>query len=398
MARDPEKLNDVQYEVLCMVAKGAKNALEDRGRRITAKWLDARGFLIVDGHGRHWTARITESGLRAREGHRLRVAVPREEVERLYAALDESGGRLPVIDFETPASAVELLNVSLRSPSRPFGKRLEHQLSYGTVGIPQFWLLVEHAEDSVAVSPIDVPEKVKHFNPALEPFRRDRVATGLSVDQFNRASRILQAIALEAESRGYGVATGDESDRRSPGRATSLRVVLRGDVHPVSISLARPSVSKGRPWLQLKLPHSEYSSGEGKWWFVDTTRRTLEACIPDFFRKLEITQLINEERAAQRRVEEARRHVAQEKALAAAKLKFQFDHKVTELRSQVSRYNEAVSIREYVAHVRANRSTEDAAAEAWMVWVEDFANSLDPALGDLGIPEDRAYPANGLRS
>jgi hypothetical protein len=387
MARNPDVLSDVQYAVLRIVANGSNTAaLEDRGRRITARALHNKALLIVSGRGSSWQARMTESGLRALEAYRLRVEVPQFEATRLYAMLVANGGRIDVVDFDTQVAEYALLAASLNAPGRPRGWKLEHRINYGREGPPQSWLLVEHFADAVVARHIPVPELVKRFHPALAEFRMNRVAAGLSVDEFARASRILHAIAIEAEARGYSVLDGEKPDRRFPGRAANLKIAIRGDAHPVIISSARPSEAGGRPWLQLKLPHSEFGRDGGEWRFVDRSKRVLEERLSDLFREIEITQLRDERRAEARRSDEVRRKAAQEKVDAAAKLKREFDRKVAVLRDQVERHNEAESIRHYAAHVRTSRAPISVAAEEWVVWAEAYAETIDPARDDLMMP------------
>lgn len=247
-------------------------------------------------------------------------------------------------------------------------------------------MLVENLADTAVARNVPIPEAVKHFHPTLSEFRMHRVALGLTVDEFARASRVLHAIAVEAEARGYSVLNGEKPDRRFPGRTANVKIVIRNGVHPVIISAARPSTSRGRPWLQLKLPHSEYGRDGRDWRFVDRAKQALEERLPDLFREIEITQLQDERRAESHRIDEERRKSAQDRADAAAKVKREFDHKVAVLRDQVKRHAEAEAIRDYAAHARGNPAPLDAAAEEWVAWAEEYAESIDPGRNELRMP------------
>ena len=85
---------------------------------------------------------------------------------------------------------------------------------------------------------------------------------------------------------------------------------------------------------------------------------------------------------------ERRREEARQRALEAARARFGEAFRARVLRDQVDAWSFARSIRAMSRRVRDQAGGGlDPATEEWLAWAEAYAESIDPTLGPLSIPE-----------
>lgn len=105
----------------------------------------------------------------------------------------------------------------------------------------------------------------------------------------------------------------------------------------------------------------------------------------------------------QRALEERRRLEREQmdwkEAMRLAHVRLVESQRAELLRDQTERWRLAREIREYVDAVRARDGASwavDPKTEAWLAWATEHADSIDPLLGSLFVPEPAATSASAL--
>jgi hypothetical protein len=415
-----------QVDVLSWISDGCpEGVMTDINHRITARALANRGFATIHGHGPTWTATVTTAGTAALQS----AAKPDEEAraaeteaEVLLRAVLDSGGSLSFTGKRDHEKEVRLIAAALRVPWRPEGKKLE--LFSPWDGDPE-WRIVDHFPDKVVAAPVPVPDMLRKPHPAVAAYEENKEWQQVSKPHLRRASLLLQAIAVEAELRGYTARPRKKST--SPyGRSNDdepavrhLVIEIDGFPYPITIrEISEPGggsvdyharaklpgwqqrrrtafISTGR--LQLSLDHA-WNGRQHE--FRDSKRSTLDDSLPQLLREIEIRHLEDQARHTANEEAEARKHKRWERAMRDAKADLQFDHKATRLRDQISAWHEVRSIRGYADAMKANLAGMPAEArgeaEAWIEWAEAYAARLDPLTRKLAVPADRSFTASDL--
>lgn len=216
MGKNPAQLSQNQIDVLRWIKEGCPGGVYEQGyeHRIIARALERRGLVIISGRGPAWSATIAEAGLAWEAAPPAAVALPESEADQLIERVLEAGGRLLLPDDRDAEKTHErLIRISLRSPNRPLGKKLEMR-STGRWGYgPKEIVFAEHFDDYVAPAPVPVPERVGKYHPMVKAFFDDKEWQYVTRDHLPRAARILQAIATEAPKRGIEVLSAAQSAR-----------------------------------------------------------------------------------------------------------------------------------------------------------------------------------------
>jgi hypothetical protein len=399
--------------------------MKDINHRITARALANRGFVLIHGHGLSWTATITAAGTAALQ----ETAKPEEdarlaesEAEVLLRAVIDAGGSLPFSGNRDHEKEVRLLACALKVPWRPAGKKLELYSPWD--GDPE-WRIVDHFPDMVVAAPVPVPDTLRKPHPAMAAYEENKDWQQVSKPHVRRASLLLQAIAVEAELRGY-MARPRKKSTSSYGRSNDdepadrhLVIEIDGFTYPITIKeISEPGggpvdyharaklpgwqqrrqtafISTGR--LQFSLDHA-WNGRQHE--FRDSKRSTLDDSLPQLLREIEIRHLEDQARRIAKEEAEARKRKRWEKAMSQAEADLQFDHKATRLRDQITAWHEVRSIRGYTEAMKATLTgmPDDARgeAEAWIEWAEAYAARLDPLIRKLAVPADWSFTASDL--
>ena len=235
----------------------------------------------------------------------------------------------------------------------------------------------------------------------------------------NRALRLLHALVEEARRREYVVTSVPvpRTDRwgyanRTEEHVGLFKIKLGPDEYRLTIyqltekvehvasksELARAGRGYAVPkWDHLPTPRLgiRIDTTGGHFWgsyWVDTDDRSLEAALPQIIQELELRhEAADERRAAEERQRLERRRqweAAREKAIEA----LTDQTRIEAVTASVARWEEAVRIRNYIAHVEANSlpllDDEDRAdALAWLTWARSYAEKLDPSRERLRLPD-----------
>jgi hypothetical protein len=143
------------------------------------------------------------------------VLPPQSEADLLIDRVLETGGRPLLPDDRDAEKAHErLVRMSLKSPKRPSGKKLEiHSTSRWGYGPPKEIILVEHFDDDVKPAAVPVPVRLEKHHPAVKAFLDDKEWQYVTNEHLARTARILRAIAAEAPKRGIEVLSEEQARR-----------------------------------------------------------------------------------------------------------------------------------------------------------------------------------------
>lgn len=327
-----KSLTQQQFDVLHWIQDGCPEGVYGPGyeHRIVARGLARRGFVSVTGRGPTWTATIRPAGQEVLAGPppETEPAPERTEADLLYERVVAAGGRLILGDDSSGREVGELVEEHLKSPHRPFGKRL---VKTGGFYDPVVVSIEENYEELVEARPVPVPERVAKYHPAVKRFKQDKDIQRVTQDHIQRAALILQAIANEAGHRGIEIVSHEKAAQAQSsgrGRIWGAHLIFTVEDHQYLITVReiagagakkvqydyrsyhfqakQPAWLRQRGWEFISTGRLEiivdgrYTKYDGDR-YRDGKRAKLEDKLPEIFRKLEIYRL--ESHAAQRRHE-----------------------------------------------------------------------------------------------
>ncbi|HEX3511961.1 MAG TPA: hypothetical protein VHT27_12770 [Solirubrobacteraceae bacterium] len=436
-------LTEKQVLLLRWIADGCRDGASDDGYyRISAAALRNRGLVKTAGRGPTWTATITEAG----SEYLAKVdgpdpPVPREAnvsvTEQLVNDVVSVGGVLRVprrgwysrdgVDYENRA------RMAARHGKVPNGKRLtvtaiNRELEIRLVDAPG------RRYDRAELAPVVVPERVGRYHPSARHFRERSERHEISREQLARATRIIHAIATEAERRGWSVQGSSESKngygRESWTGTKDGHLVITAQEHVFRLRLQEKGVHTRGAWeeevrlyrnvsrgsvfyrdreypsgphdaratglLVLELnPGSLHGGRQSR--FADRQSWTLEERLPHLFREIEERILEAQYRAEDRRIEaekaaEVARREAEERQrrwrvlMERAAERLLQDHRAAQLREQARRWQEADQIRRYCDAAEARYEDRPETIE-WLAWARAHADAQDPLTHPPRTPE-----------
>ncbi|WP_062980620.1 hypothetical protein [Nocardia anaemiae] len=408
MGKNPAQLNQKQVDVLEWILNGCpEGVFTGYEHRAIARALERRGLITISGKGRTWAAAITDVGRKWHEAP-AKVMPDEADADRLIVQVQEAGGRLVLEqDRAIEESYGRLVAMSLKSPARPRGKKLD-MISTGKWGSgPKAIVFTEHFDDLVDARPVPVPERITKYHPAVKAYVADKDWHFVSSDHVARAARILQAIATEATARGIDTATptaaAKDTDAYEARSLNRCHLALRtpAGVYGLQIKeIATPGAPKVDPrqWRERKrmpawIRHRGWEFiGTGKLELVvqgrgssyngdhyrDAKTVTVEDKLPEVFRAFEIHKLRADWQEQKREHEEIERRSRWEAAMAVAKGKY-FEHARWEHFKDCSREWQAVNQhRRFLAAARdaAERYSGDD-RDAILRHLDDAEHSLD---------------------
>jgi hypothetical protein len=436
-----------QVEVLRWIADGCPDGvMQDDAHRISGAALRNRGLVTTSGRGDTWQARLTDEGreyLDQVDGpeppipRQPNVSVTQQLVDDVTAA----GGSLRVprknwydregVDYEKRALLAE------RHGKVPPGKRLtvrkvsQDELEIELVDTPGY--SVSRAE----LVPVRVPERVGRFHAAAREFRRRAERHEVSRALLPRATRIVHAIAVECERRGWSLRASSES-KNGYGRTdwTGTKdghIHVTADGHEFWLRLQEDGVRTRGPWEEevrryrnvsadsffyrdRELPRGAYDANatgrlkielhaQRPWVFAgrqsqwsDRQSWTLEERLPHLFREIEeriaeANRVAEQERIAAEQAAETARREAEERErqwnvlMNDAKHRLVESHRASRLRAEAERWATVETLRRYCEAVEVNYGDHGDTAE-WLAWARSYIAETDPLGGPPAMPED----------
>lgn len=135
---------------------------------------------------------------------------PDEDAENLVRRILAAGGTLKIDTREDTTDYEPLMRAAKRARSLPFGKQLRWRTIGQWYGPMREIYFDEDFTVHVQERPVPVPDRVSKYHPAVAQYRNDPDRHEVSKDSLGRASRILHALATEAERRGYTARAPDQ--------------------------------------------------------------------------------------------------------------------------------------------------------------------------------------------
>jgi hypothetical protein len=351
------KLNEKQVTVLRWIAEGCPGGvMTDDSHRISAAALRSRGLATTSGRGPSWKATVTDDG---------------------FAYLAE-------LDTEPPSS--------LEQPP---------------------------ASGPAAESDGNGHHKVRRYHQVARDFR-DRIERHeVSRRQLERATRIVQTLVSEAESRGWGVELAGESENEvglvdwSSAKDGHFRIdaddssfwlrlqeegVRTRDVLEDEYAEQRfDAEATGR--LKLELRWGEWFTRKQTRW-IDRPDEPLEQRVAEVLAEIEEraadtrrAEREKRERAAQAEADaEAQAHEREaewNRLMGVARERYLDEHRAGVLLEQVEGFERAARIRAYCNAISAG----DPVVAAWVEWARAYADRLDPLCGGGPLAPADVEPA-----
>ncbi len=445
-------LTEKQVAVLRWISEGCPDGVvEEVSARISAGGLRNRGLVHTSGRGPTWRAAITRDGREylARvdgpnppEPRQPNVSVTQQLIDDVAAA----GGSLRVprkhwsskdgIDYQRRAQLAEVHG------KVPAGSRLSVKVVSQDELVLELIPDLHHRTDAVdgaskGFVPVPVPGRLGKPHRVAREFRDAVSLHELSRKGLPRTVRIVHALAVESERRGYSIGcvrVREDSYGRSewkPGSNGQLLITVNGHELAVRIwekgaGLRGPYEAAMRRWRQdreqpyrgmqfldrpkpydspatgeLNIAALGFTHGRQSSW-GDRTRWTVEDRLPHLLRELEIQAAEAEERRIAREREEAERQRQWEAAMEHAKQRLVEDHRLELLRSQVRAWQDADLIHAYCDAVEARHGADaiaaDPEAEQWLELARkhaDHAQQLPRMPKDPEITPDKLKPYLG---
>lgn len=430
MGRAADYLSLAQFDLLRWVVDGCKDGVyTGTAYRVSARALHNRGFLLVSGKGRTWTAKIIAKGSerlkedakrieaerkRIREEEKIRAEHERERqllrdrAVKLLSDVVSAGGRLD-LGNEADSRDVQNMRDSLtHSKLLPKGQRLAQEPTRmdPTLGVTVY--LEPDFEALTALRSFKIPRQLRRPHPLVATFQSKKAL--VSKGQIGRAARFLQALATAAAELGWKVPlkrtyysgrsgnTGPDLTLRLPSRELSIKVreldqrgrrtepyITESDYYTrTERTVANKSFqSSGR----LEVVISKVWEDQLVFSLQDAEGVPLEDQLPVLIRKLEI----GEAEAEWSRQEEDRRSqirkIRWKEVEQEAFTKLTYERNAKQLQDQLERRREAAEMRVYAQEIEAQaeqrEGLEKEDALQWASWIRQYADRTDPIIGPL---------------
>jgi hypothetical protein len=330
-----------------------------------------------------------------------------------------------------PGGYDDLLKAARRASCLPPGKQLRSRPSRRwSPGALELYF-DEDFPARVTERPVPVPARVTAWHPAAVAYRQDADRHEVSKDSLSRASRLLHALATEADRRGY------DARPRSPGTAQynssfasslkdgQLRICVDGFTYGIRIREQGAGGGKSLPYygsqrdrlprwravkqtefiptgrLQLTLEYG-YSRDSRPAEFRDTRTLTLESRLPAVMREIEIRALEDDWKRREEERKAAERQRRWEAAMDQARHDFRETNRAQILSAQLRQWKLVKDIDDYLGQMRQAISsiTDEQARESgarWLAWAAGYRDDIDPLQQQLVMPPDPRPQPEDLR-
>jgi len=381
------EVNDRQLEVLSWIAGGCPDgAMNDLSYKTTAVALMNRGLANVSKRG-GWHAAITEAG-----HHYL------------------EHGTYP----GTPALNPQPKKTQRQKPA----KAPPAQKPLAPADEPQS--LRDVADQKTTETPkraVPVPKSLRKPHPVVQEMRDGKKPMPITKSVQPRALRIVQAIAVAAESEGWRVQSTAQSrtqwDRGwdpkdlfviSTGECTvGIRLTQENDRMPhvptayelrqkERYSYSRIPEYDYAPSKRLKLELNGWGAHGRPYRWADRRRWRLDDKLGQAIDEIAIRHNEAMQERLEKEAREAERERMYEVAVSEAKVVCRESNRAQELARQVSAWRQAQLMRDYIAameqHIERIDPDDAPAALQWLDWSRRFAEASDPLAQPVRMPDD----------
>jgi hypothetical protein len=421
-------LTEKQVALLRWIAGGSPDGvMEDDFYRISAAALRNRNLITITGRGPTWKAKIAPAGVEyLAEVDSPNPPIPRQAnisvTQQLVDDIVAAGGSLRVqqrhwgstegVDYEQRARLAQ------QHGKAPPGMRLTTHHIDGELEIR-----LEEAipGTDAALAEVPVPQRVNRLHPVAQRFRNDTGKHLVSRAQLPRCLRIIHALVTEAERRGYAVANVEDAidgrrNRGWKGDDGHLIVTIRNHSYRLKVfeeKVSNRGAFEAETEYRLGVNYPQYlrprtrtrydadatgrlqiscdgygrRGGRPATW-ADRRSWTLESKLPELLRELEVRAAEDDHAAIerQRAADERQRHW--ELAMEGATQRFIQHHRAQVLETQVSAWQKARTIRNYLALLEERHGDGPESAQ-WIAWIKRYIDeNVDPLATPPTMPPE----------
>lgn len=419
-------LNSLQMSVLSWIADGCPpDVVAGYSHRITAKALQTRGLIAIEGKRQAWTATITQQGRDQLKNHGASEHEGGSEATTLLQRVIDAGGPVTLEGRRDPVADTGLLAEALKSQLRPFGKKLAYRNIGGWGSSTTEWFLDTHFPDLVDHAPVPLAGPPRRYHPVVAAYRDDRDNHRVSKDHLQRTLHILQSLVAEAERRGHTLSLPSEVKLRPRGTRVDeiqgqVALIVGENVFGISVREIPGKGASRMPYLsdlrsprwqrtrqfafistgRLELEITNWSSSRRPSSFRDTRSVALETRLTDVLFEIEVRHLESnwEHDEAARRA--AEKQANWQRAMTVAEAALHGSRRVQHLCIQIGRWKESAEITRFIAAARTSNPDNDEfvrRSAAWLKWAEEYAMSIDPLEGARAMPIDRPFSPEELK-
>lgn len=434
---EQNRLNEKQLAVLRWVGEGRPKGVYEHGfdHRVTARALDRRGLLSVQGHGRSWRASLTDEGRYYLEHGsyptsedsdttetKLATSLPASEppykpVHDLLDRLECAGG---VLRFDAPSDVERIGYVRTVRQLRLSGGLGPQRLLKvtGTKRGPLTIELIRSSTQAETPPQIPVPADADRNRPEIQALIEH--ASHLMVNETTRprALALVQGISEECIRRGWAlsvdkkpsflITVGQDHYRCKLSEERVKRDVYTDeDMAECKYEWQRVSPTRKEVWSgRLKL---ELNPGYNSRSWADRQRWTLVSKLPEFFDIIEEWSHAAQGRRKKLEAYHAKQVKEWEEAIPKAREAYLLKLNADRARQQAEQWENAARLRSYSQAIRRHAEEFDEQAQKhaleWATWIDEHADHIDP-LNDksqltmsecikLGAKELDAYMPHG---
>lgn len=335
--------------------------------------------------------------------------------EQLIADVIAAGGELRIDREKDKTDYDRRVAAAIRHGKVPEGKLLV--IERGSTWRERIIRLQDPPEwMTVVLEPIPVPGTLRKPHKVVAALKDDTDLFRVTTRVRGRACRLLQALIVEAERRGYTVRSTNRAGR-SPRYYSSAQSLLTVTIsgHDFGVDLTQqvdrvehmPTATELRraereSWYRIPTHDDKPSDRlaisitngrqyrQSNW--SDSAKSQLEELLPQILQELELRAGF----AEQQRLEEERKRAEREQrwkaAMECAEAAFREDHRAKLLQEQLSRWQTAQALDGYLTAMQAKIETlaeesERESAQAWLAWAQEYRQKIDPLSGPPAMPE-----------
>ncbi|MFE3856121.1 hypothetical protein ACFXPN_33945 [Streptomyces griseorubiginosus] len=320
---------------------------------------------------------------------RARRAQATELVERLLTE-----GRVRGADDDQFAEWRKVIDYAKRHGLEPPGKRIE-KVRLGAGGWELYLAEGPHPNSRSRKPPggASVATRLASVHPVVAALRDAEERFVMPPVLRRRALLLLQALAVEAVRRGYGV---QECRTCYSPREGGVSVVVDGFVGSVTVKQEFPQSTNPERAARLvvELDHGR-TSRPGRW--RDRKSGTLEDSLGLVLGEIEVRAVHEAQRRAGEERAKAQRQIRWQAAMEEARKQAVQDQLAEVLREEAGRWREAAVLRQYCDAMErrldelgggADESALDS-ARRWLAWARDYARTTDPLTRLPKMPDTR---------
>lgn len=451
--------NEWQFVVLQWIADGCpKDVMTDTTYKVAAYALERRNLVKVKKR-RPWNAVVTDAGRKllatgqpesdlsatseigdlspassasVQSKEKKATAAPkpiaRPKTKSATELMMEKLEAEDSIEFDSSESGKyrQLANVAKRKKLFPDDMELVIDKNWNkpcsiTLQRRPEWQLVE-------LDPIEVPATVRSPHSAVVKLKQQRPERQeMDTPRWNWTLRIVQALALECEKRGYKI-EAIPAPKINPHRRYyddphkgQIKISIGEDSAELDFRQLRKTVPKiltpaeerrqanghyvateesvKTDWIAIKL-----SGLDGEFWksnWAETDELRADMFLPRLLQEIELRAARAVERRdlkKQREDEEQRQwQIVHDQAIAQLNEK----HRTEVLYDQAKRYQRAELLLDYIAAMKVKARTmsqvDAEAAEKWIYWAESHMLSINPLRNELRMPSDPKPDADEIK-